>query len=627
MNTNQAHQRYDEERERRLRTDGIEQYIDLSVSDSKEVSEFLEDPWVGSEKVKDLKTLFPNDRCKLLILGAGWGGLQYAFQMIQKGMNAEDIRIVDIAAGFGGTWYWNRYPGLKCDIESYCYIPLLEETGHVPSQRYASGEEIRLQSGYVAQKWGVADNAVFQTKAERMVWNEHVKEWSVELAQKRKGEDVQTLRIQASFVATVNGVLNYPKIPDIAGLFTYKGDIFHSSRWNYAITGGSPAHPSLTKLEGKRVAIVGTGATAVQIVPHLAQWAEHLYVVQRTPAAVDHFEQRQTDPQWFRKEVASQPGWQRERHRNFHQHLTTEKQPATNLVNDGWTRAVGMVAIAGNQYGPKDPAGLPEYMKKLHDLDLPRQDRIRRRVEEEVHDAAVAEKLKAWYPTWCKRPAFSDDYLTTFNRANVTLLDTDGKGLDRFGEDCIFIGDKSYTVDVVIFATGFRAPFTGSPAQKANMDIIGRQGVSMDEEWARNGPSTQHGVMDHNFPNLFLSGPWQASNSPNYLFNVGILAKLAAHIWGEADCKAKGGGFAVSPSAEAAEKWGACVLMNSVPMAAIIGCTPGYFNVEGTLDRVPAEQQPLLARSGLWGNGIEDFVRIVNGWIKDNNLAGMEIQY
>ncbi|KAF2491168.1 FAD/NAD(P)-binding domain-containing protein [Lophium mytilinum] len=621
----QTSNRYSAERTKRLRPEGDSQFIDISLS-TKHAS-FLDDPWVSTAApVKTARSQFPTNRCEVLILGAGFGGLLYAVRMIEAGVRPEDIRIVERAGGFGGTWYWNRYPGLSCDIESYCYLPLLEETGYVPRQRYSSGEEIREYAELVARKWGVADSAVFQTKAEELVWDEGAKEWEVELVQQRKGEQAETLRVRAPFVATVNGVLSWPKLPGVPGLLDYEGEVFHSSRWDYGITGGSPEDPSLTKLEGKRVAIVGTGATAVQIVPHLARWAKHLYVVQRTPAAVDQRDQRETDPEWFHKEVATSAGWQRERLKNFHQHFTTEKQPPINLVDDQWTSAVGMVAIAGNAAGPKTMEELPAYMQKLHTLDLPRQSRIRKRVEDVVSDPTTAKQLQAWYPTWCKRPAFHDEYLPTFNRPNVTLVDTDGAGLDHLTKDSIATTTESYPVDILIFATGFRAPFTGSPAQKANTSILGRAGVSMHDKWASEGPSTLHGALDANFPNLFLSGPWQASNSPNYLFNVDALAKHSAYILAQAKRKAGGRPFAVAPTAAAAQDWGMQVLMRSPPMAALAGCTPSYFNVEGGIDGAPPEAQMLMARSGLWGHGIEDFMGVVEGWRGEGGMRGVEVR-
>jgi cation diffusion facilitator CzcD-associated flavoprotein CzcO len=620
----QIQKRYGEEAAKRLRDDGNSQFVDVSL-DSK-FKAFLDDPWVEKDAVKDIHSMFPSKRCQVLILGAGFGGLLHAIRMVEAGMRPEDIRIVDNAGGFGGTWYWNRYPGLSCDIESYCYLPLLEETGYIPRHRYSEGEEIRTYANLLAEKWGVAESAVFQSQAQKLVWDEEAKEWRVALVQQRSGGEPQTLDVSAQFVVTSNGVLNWPKMPGVEGILDYQGDVFHSSRWNYALTGGSPSDPSLTKLQGKRVAIVGTGATAIQIVPHLARWAKHLYVVQRTPASVGPREQRETDPEWFRSSVASSKGWQRERLRNFHQHFTIKEPPAINLCDDEWTRIPALVGLAGNPEGPKSMEEIPAYMEKLHTIDLPRLQSIRKHVETVVHDPAVAEKLKAWYPSWCKRPLFHDEYLSTFNRANVTLVDTDGKGLDRLTADSIVAGDETYPVDIVIFATGFRAPFIGSPADKANVSIVGRGNISMSEEWARDGPSTLHGVLDCNFPNLFLSGPWQASNSPNYLFTLDFLAKHAAHILSEAKRRADGKRFTVAATKAATDDWGMQLLMRSFPGAVVLGCTPGYINVEGELARAPPEKQMVMARSGVWGWGIEDFTRTVGEWYEEGNMQGIEVQ-
>jgi cation diffusion facilitator CzcD-associated flavoprotein CzcO len=480
----------------------------------------------------------------------------------------------------------------------------------------------------IAEKWKITSSAVFQTTAEKLVWDEGKKKWQAELVQRRKGEPPQMLNIHSPFVATVNGVLNWPQLPGVPGILDYQGEIFHSSRWNYSITGGSPADPSLEKLKNKRVAIIGTGASAVQAVLHLARWSKHLYVVQRTPAFVDRRYQRETDPEWFHKGVTTSTDWQRERHRNFHQHFTTAKQPAVNLVDNQWTHAVGLVPLSGNPdpAGPKSMEDLPAYMKRLHAIDLPQQTQIRERVADEVFDTSVAEKLQSWYPSWCKRPCFHDEYLPAFNRDNVTLVDTDGKGLDSIIADSIVVGNQSYPVDVIIFATGFRGPFGGTPAEKANLTITGRGGLSVSHEWAHNGPTTLHGVLDHNFPNLFLSGPCHASNSPNFLFNIDALAKHSAYILAEAKRRAGGQPFTVASTAAAVEDWGMQIMVRSIPMAAISGCTPSYFNLEGGLDRVPPEEQMKMARSGLWGHGIEDFLKHIEAWRAEGSMQGIEVQ-
>jgi len=387
-------ERYKEERSKRLKDEGNDQFIDISLSEK--FQHFDNDPWVDNSSVKDAQKMFPDNRCELLILGAGFGGLLYAIRMVEAGISPENIRIIDTAGGFGGTWYFNRYPGIACDIESYLYLPLLEETGYMPKHRYSYGDEIRNYANIMAEKWNLVNSAVFLTKAEKMVWNEENKEWEVDLVQHQKSQPAQRLKVQSRFVAMVSGVLHWPKLPGIPGISDYQGDIFHTSRWNYSITGGSQEEPSLEKLKDKRVAIVGTGASAVQIIPHLAKWSKHLYVVQRTPASVDSRDQRKTDPEWFRKEVTTTAGWQRERSRNFHEQFTTEKLPEVNLVNDQWTRANAMVALGGNPAGPKSMEELPGYMELLQTIDLPRQNRIRERVEKFVIDPATADALKSW---------------------------------------------------------------------------------------------------------------------------------------------------------------------------------------------------------------------------------------
>jgi cation diffusion facilitator CzcD-associated flavoprotein CzcO len=285
-----------------------------------------------------------------------------------------------------------------------------------------------------------------------------------------------------------------------------------------------------------------------------------------------------------------------------------------------------LLPLTGNPAGPKSMEEIPEYIQTLHALDIPSQDRVRARVEDVVKDPDVAKKLKPWYPSWCKRPCFHDDYLPTFNRDNVTLVDTDGRGLDRLTEDSIVAGEQSYPVDLIIFATGFRPPYGGTPAEKGNLTIRGIGGVSMTEEWTHSGPTTLHGVLDQKFPNLFLSGPWQAGTSGNYLFGVDCLGKHAAYIVAEAKRKAGRQPFAVAPTVAGAEDWGTQIMMRCAPMAGIIGCTPSYFNLEGAIDRVPPGEQTKMARSGLWGHGIEDFLAYIEAWRAEGNMKGIEVR-
>lgn len=457
-------QRYTEEREKRLRADGVSQYIDLSKSEK--FKHFQDDIWVDPN-VPPYSALEDGSRHEFLILGAGFGGLTFAIRLIEAGMKADDIRIIDSAGGFGGTWYWNRYPGLMCDVESYIYLPFLEEMDYMPKNRYAYGHEIREYTEKIAKKYGLEDKAQFQTFIQSMVWDDNAKEWVVKMTIMRANKPESDITVRSRFVVSASGVLNQPKIPAFPGMESFKGHSFHTARWDYDYTGGSPADPSLVKLKGKKVGIIGTGATAVQAVPHLAQWAKELYVFQRTPSAVDKRDNRLTDPEWFNKEVKNKKGWQKARRQNFNAHLSNaDPLPEQDLVSDGWTSMRAYCAMTGGQK-VITPDAIPAHIATLHTTDFPRQQRVRERVDQIVKDQGTAEKLKAWYPGWCKRPCFHDEYLQSFNRPNVTLVDTNGKGVDRVSERGVLVGSTEYNLDVLILGTGFRPPAIGSPAFRA----------------------------------------------------------------------------------------------------------------------------------------------------------------
>jgi cation diffusion facilitator CzcD-associated flavoprotein CzcO len=329
----------------------------------------------------------------------------------------------------------------------------------------------------------------------------------------------------------------------------------------------------------------------------------------------------------FRQEVANSTGWQRERNKNFNQQFTTGKRPANKLGDDGLSNATGLVVFAGNPCGPLKAEEVPAYIQTLHAIDLPRMNRLRDRVQNIVKDPSVAEKLQPWYPTWCKRPCFNDEYLQTFNKDNTTLLDTAGRGLDNITSDSIVVAGQSYPVDIIIFSTGFTAPIGGSPATKGNVSIIGRNNVSMAEEWVRNGPSTLHAVLDANFPNLFLSGPWQGTASANYIFNIDSLAKHAAYIVTTAKSRVKTNEpFVIVPTAAAVEDWGQEILNRSAQSAAMMGCTPSYFNLEGEIDRMKPQDNLKMTRGGLWGTGLESFLEYLEKWRAEGSMEGIEVQ-
>lgn len=623
----QAQQRYGEEQAKHLRHNENRQYVDLSIANDERFRPFQRDVWADPELIPDLEAKFPHQRCRMLIIGAGFGGLQYAIRMKEiAGIKSSDLRIVDPAGGFGGTWYWNRYPGLTCDVESYSYLPLLEETGYVPKHRYAHHDEIRRYADLLATRWDLHDSAVFQTKATSLTWDEKTKEWITQLENQRG----QQLTVRSQFVVLANGVVVWPKVPDVPGFLDFKGHAFHTSRWDYEFTGGSFTEydPAMTNLKDKRVAIIGTGATSAGLVPQLAAWSKHLYVFQRTPASVSDRQQWETDPEWFRKEIATSPGWQRRRLQSFNDHFTSGAKPGTDLIQDGWSFAPTMAVVAGDPAGPSSPEEVPAYIKRLHEIDLPRLNAIRARVEAEVIDKDVARKLMPWFPTWCKRPCFHENYLQSFNRDNVTLVDTLGRGLERITSDSIVVNGTSYEVDVIVFATGYRAPTAGTPAERGNMTIVGREGISMSEAWTvGGGPATLHGILDVRFPNLILSGPVQAAMSGANPSGLDLLAKHAAYILHESEKRANNKPFAVLPNPSAAEDWAQRIMSHAARGAAMMGCTPGYYNMEGKLESIPPEQRMIMARSGIWGRGIEDFAPILEDWRTEGRMEGIEVSF
>ncbi|KAL2285486.1 hypothetical protein FJTKL_08149 [Diaporthe vaccinii] len=293
-------------------------------------------PGLQPSRILPLKTeARPN-----LICGGGRSGILYAYRLIEAGFSSKDIVIVDIADGFGGTWYWNRYPGLMCDVKGFVYLPLLEETGYVPKHKYSYGEEIRGQSERIATRWGLQGQ--FCTKVDRQTWDGERHQWVVTM-RRTLGEDLgaANLTVYADFVVGAGGVLSIPKIPKLSGWseFRAKKHAFHTSRWGYAYTGGSQEKPDMTKLKGKRVSLVVTGATAVQVVPELAKWAEHLYVIQRTPSYRGQRGQAEVTPELW-STVADGPGWQHRRRLNFNSYVTNNPEQI-DLVNDGRTHVPG----------------------------------------------------------------------------------------------------------------------------------------------------------------------------------------------------------------------------------------------------------------------------------------------
>lgn len=514
--------KYAQERDKRIRAEGNAQFV--QIHESERFVHFAKDPWDAEleelKRTRGVRTSLENgEHTRILLVGGGYSGLVFAVRLLQAGFTVDDL-IADTAGGFGGTWYWNRYPGLMCDVESYIYMPLLEELGYMPKHKYAAGTELRDHANAIAENFDLYRAACFKTMAKSMKWNENKKHWEVETTPESEGETATTTTITADFVVLGTGLFSRPKMPNLPGIVDFEGHTFHTSRWDYGYTGGSPYDPDLTNLKGKKVGIMGTGATSVQAIPQLEKWAKGLYVFQRTPSAVDRRDNRETDPELWAHEVTSRgPGWQRERMENYNAFVSNvTPPPENNMISDGWSTCASYCVLIG---GPNNAD--PNFVSDMQAVDFTRQEKIRARVDEFVKDEATADSLKAWYPTRCKRPCFHDEYLPTFNQPHVKLVDTYGRGVSRLTENGLVVGDKDeYDLDLIIFGTGFSLGIDASPADRGGITVVGRGGEDMQDKWKFKGVGTLHGVVSRGFPNMFFPGLHQAATGPNWTFLLEI---------------------------------------------------------------------------------------------------------
>ncbi|MBG0565515.1 flavin-containing monooxygenase [Actinoplanes aureus] len=573
--------RYRAERERRIRPDGAGQYRRAAG----EFGYYATDPY--TERTERAPV---HDRVEAVVIGGGFGGLVTGARLRQAGV--QELRMIDEAGDFGGTWYWNRYPGLHCDVEATVYMPLLEEVGYVPKWRYAPGEEIRRHAVAIAEHFSLYDDALFHTRVTELRWDDDAAEWTVRTD---RGDE-----FRSRYVVISSGTLTQPKLPGIPGIEDYRGHTFHTSRWDYGYTGGDQ-EGGLHKLADKKVGVVGTGATAIQIVPHLARDAEHLYVFQRTPSSVDVRDNRPTDPAWA---ASLRPGWQQERMENFLT-IVTGGHADEDLIDDGWTATARLQRKLLT--GSLDTNLSDEEREYLDEVaDFRKMDQIRARVDQIVEDPAVAELLKPWYRYMCKRPTFSDHYLQAFNRPDVTLVDTaDTGGITRMTETGVVVGETEYEVDCVIFATGFEVGISG--VLSGTLPVHGRGGLPLLGHW-RNGPRTLHGFYSHGFPNLFHLGSIQNAASVNF---VHVLQEQATHIGAVVAEANKRGALRVEPTPEAEEAWAATIRETAPDNFKFQSeCTPGYYNGEG-------KPRPV---SFSYGPGPVAFHELLRGWRTEGGM-------
>ncbi len=583
-------QRYRRERDKRLREDGNEQYIEVKG----EFAHFLDDPY--AEPGYEREPL--EDEVEVLVIGGGFGGLLAGARLRQQGV--EDIRIVDPASDFGGTWYWNRYPGIACDIESYTYLPLLEEVGYVPKEKYAFGKEILDHSQAIARHFDLYRDTCFQTRVEELRWDEESARWVVST---NRGD-----RMKARFLCLATGPLNRPKLPGIPDLEEFEGHSFHASRWDYGYTGGD-SEGNLTGLQGKRVGIIGTGATAVQCVPHVGEWAEELYVFQRTPSSIDVKHNPKTDPEWA---ASLESGWHQHRMDNFNCLVSGVPQPE-DLVDDGWTDLISklVVGIAEGRNKDMSPEGLAQAVEMA---DFEKMEEIRARVDATVKDPDTAEALKPYYRQFCKRPCFHNEYLEAFNRSNVHLVDTHGRGVERITKRGVVVEGVEYELDCLIYASGFEVGTDYS--RRAGLQLYGRGGESLTEKWSQ-GIRTLHGMHVRGFPNCFIMSNPQAGFTANYPHLLNEQAKHLAYIIRSAlDREAR----RVEASEEGESGWvDQCLSKAQLATDFFENCTPGYYNNEG-------KTSELSAQNGFYGGGSIEFFKILEDWREAGSLDGLEIE-
>jgi cation diffusion facilitator CzcD-associated flavoprotein CzcO len=585
-------EKYRQERDRRLRPEANAQYVEAAG----DFQHYVDDPYVEPGFSRPAVAADVD----VVIVGGGFGGLLAAARLREAGV--KDIRIIEKGGDFGGTWYWNRYPGAQCDIESYIYLPLLEETGYIPREKYSYANEIRAHARRIGETFDLYGAALFQTEIADLTWIEADERWQVSTS---RGD-----RLMARHVVMSNGPLNRPKLPGIPGIERFKGHSFHTSRWDYGYTGGSNAG-DLTGLADKRVAIIGTGATAIQCVPHLGRHAKQLYVFQRTPSSVDLRGNRPTDPDWA---TSLEPGWQKRRMENFNI-LVSGGHQDEDLVRDGWTdiiRSLGAAVAARAAAG----AGLSpqELGREMELADFRKMNQIRARVDEVVRDKATAEALKPWYRQFCKRPTFNDDYLPAFNRPNVSLVDTLGRGVEAVTETGLMVDGVEYEVDCIIFATGFEVGTAYT--RRAGFEIHGREGRTLTDHWS-GGLKTLHGFMSHGFPNCYHLGVTQNTLTPNFPHMLDEQARHVATLVAETHLRQA---QKLEPTADAEVAWVQTIRDNALNSLQFrTDCTPGYYNGEGRA----GEGAGLF--DGLYGPGSQAFFALAKAWRDEGQLAGLEV--
>lgn len=591
----ELHAKYLHERDKRIRPDGNEQYVEIT----DRFASFGDDPWADASFEREPLT----DHVDVVIVGGGFGGLLAAAHLREIGVKR--IRLIDAAGDVGGTWYWNRYPGAACDVQSYIYLPLLEELGAMPQHKYSFAPEIMEHSRRIARHFDLYDDACFQTGVTSMEWDDGESRWTV--FTDRNDE------MTANIVVLATGPLNRPKLPGIAGITSFEGHMFHTSRWDYDYTGGD-TYGGLVGLSDKRVAIIGTGATAVQCVPHLADSAKELFVFQRTPSSVDVRDNAPTDTDWFE---SLEPGWQKRYMENFTALVSGYDEPE-DLVGDGWTEIFrGLTGIAAKDASRRlgrrlDPREKEEMMELL---DYRKMNGVRNRVQTTVVNPSTAAALQPWYRQFCKRPCFHDSYLPAFNSSNVTLVDTDGQGVERITPNGVVVNGVEHEVDCIVFSTGFE--YGTSYTRRAGFDVTGRNGETLSEHWA-DGVRTFHGMHAHGFPNMAFIGFVQTATTVNIPHALAEQSAHFAHVVAESRAR---GASVIEATPQSEQEWLTEIERTAVRARKFYEeCTPGYYNNEGHVTDGTG------FAAGMYGAGPIKFFDLLARWRDEGGLSGLQLR-
>ncbi len=591
----ELHAKYLHERDKRIRPDGNEQYVEIT----DRFASFGDDPWADASFEREPLT----DHVDVVIVGGGFGGLLAAAHLREIGVKR--IRLIDAAGDVGGTWYWNRYPGAACDVQSYIYLPLLEELGAMPQHKYSFAPEIMEHSRRIARHFDLYDDACFQTGVTSMEWDDGESRWTV--FTDRNDE------MTANIVVLATGPLNRPKLPGIAGITSFEGHMFHTSRWDYDYTGGD-TYGGLIGLSDKRVAIIGTGATAVQCVPHLADSAKELFVFQRTPSSVDVRDNAPTDTDWFE---SLEPGWQKRYMENFTALVSGYDEPE-DLVGDGWTEIFrGLTGIAAKDASRRlgrrlDPREKEEMMELL---DYRKMNGVRNRVQTTVVNPSTAAALQPWYRQFCKRPCFHDSYLPAFNSSNVTLVDTDGQGVERITPNGVVVNGVEHEVDCIVFSTGFE--YGTSYTRRAGFDVTGRNGETLSEHWA-DGVRTFHGMHAHGFPNMAFIGFVQTATTVNIPHALAEQSAHFAHVVAESRAR---GASVIEATPQSEQEWLTEIERTAVRARKFYEeCTPGYYNNEGHVTDGTG------FAAGMYGAGPIKFFDLLARWRDEGGLSGLQLR-